>query len=302
VSPYLQIEELHSIPSTPARYGVMGHPVAHSLSPQMQLAGFNALQRPAQYVRIDVPPEKLAEAVATLRRENFCGWNCTLPNKVALSDYMDDLGQSARQLKAVNTVVRENDRLTGFNTDGDGWVRAIREEFSVDVRDLKILILGAGGAGQALARQAALEGCERLVLVNRNLERARQLADELDPSFHSTKLIGAHDRLKVIPFNEEEIAEELNSIDLVINATSLGLKTSDPAVLSSRILQPHLLVYDTIYRPARTRLIQAAQEAGCRVANGLSMLLHQGALSLELWTGETAPLEAMRKALHEAAA
>lgn len=281
----------------------MGHPVAHSLSPQLQLAAFQACGLTANYVRLDVPPEHLEAAVRTLRDLKFSGWNCTLPNKVALLNYMDELAGSARALQAVNTVLRDEDgRLIGFNTDGDGWVRAIREEFLVDVRDLRILILGSGGAGQALARQAALEKCERLVITNRTTEKAQALRQELEPHFHSTKLLGAQDRLKIIPWDEDLIAQELNTIDLVVNTTSVGLRPSDPAVLPARILQPHLLIYDTIYRPAKTRLLHAATEAGCRSANGLSMLLHQGALSFEIWTGRTAPLSAMRRALREAAA
>lgn len=268
----------------------------------MQLAAFAAYNLPASYVRIEVRPEELTSAVQTLRHQRFAGWNCTLPHKVALTSLMDELSESAQSLKAVNTVLREaEERLIGFNTDGDGWVRAIREEFYVDVRDLRILLLGAGGTGQTLARQAALEKCERLVIANRTLEKCAALQAELEPLFHTTKLLGAHDRFKIIPFDESIIANELNAIDLVVNATSIGLRPSDPPALPARILQPHLFIYDTIYRPAKSRLLHAAAEAGCRAANGLSMLLHQGALSFEIWTGRTAPLRAMRSALKEAA-
>lgn len=290
----------YELPVSPEdRYGVLGYPVKHSLSPQFQLAGFAKREIAAQYVRIEVPIEQLSAAVEKLKQMNFKGWNCTLPHKIEMLKLCRRLDESAQKLQAVNTVLNEDGTLIGFNTDGTGWVRAIREEFSVDVRDLRVMILGAGGAGQALATQAALEKCERLVLVNRTLEKAQALAKALDSHFHSEKLQGSHNRLLVLPWDEDAIAAEVNNIDLIVNATSVGLKPHDPAVLPERVLQPHLLVYDTVYR--QTKFLEAAQDAGARCANGLSMLLHQGALAFEIWTGKKAPIEEMRKALKEAA-
>ncbi|NJK92878.1 MAG: hypothetical protein HC904_14285 [Blastochloris sp.] len=205
------------------------------------------------------------------------------------------MAESAQQLGGVNTVLNQEGRLIGFNTDGLGWVRAIRESFSLDVRDLRILILGIGGAGQALARQAALENCERLVLVNRNAAKAQDLVQALTPHFQDTRLLGANCRLKALPWDEALIASELDQIDLVVNASSLGLKPGDPSPLPPHILQPHLCIYDTITRP--TPLQAAARSVGARCANGLSMLLHQGALSFEIWTGQSPDLHAMRQTL-----
>ncbi len=294
-------ETLLRLQFNPPLYGVIGHPVAHSLSPAMQLAAFQACGLQAQYVRVEIPPEKLADSVRAMRQLPFAGWNCTLPHKIAIAALADELAESARQLGAANTLLNDNGRLTGFNTDGEGWVRAVRTEFSLDVRDLRILILGTGGAGQGLAIQAALEHCQKLVLCNRTEATARSLEQKVAPHFKSDKLLGAAARLKVIPWDEKIIARELSQIDLVVNGTSLGLKPQDPSVLPARILQPHLCVHDIIYRPARTRLLDAAREAGARSANGLSMLLHQGALAFEIWTGRAAPLEEMKKALQTAA-
>ena len=293
-------ESLAELNANGQLYGVIGYPVQHSLSPALHAAAFEKCQLDAQYVAVEIPPEKLSETVALMTKKPFAGWNCTLPHKIELAKLMDELADSAQKLGGVNTVLNDNGRLVGFNTDGEGWVRAIREEFSLDVRDLRIMILGAGGAGQALAKQAALERCEKLVLVNRTEARVRELAASLAPHFDSQKLMGADARLKVVPWDEALIAKELDQIDLVVNATSIGLKASDAAVLPARILQPHLCVYDTIYRPAKTRLLAAAEEAGARTANGLSMLLHQGALSFEIWTGNQAPLMAMKMALRKA--
>ncbi|MGF1679023.1 MAG: shikimate dehydrogenase [Candidatus Methylacidiphilales bacterium] len=293
-----RIQELDELTGHQALYGVIGFPVAHSRSPAMHRAAFQAAGMSAEYVRVEVPPDQVPEAVEKMRALPFLGWNATLPHKPALLPLMDVLGDSARRLGGVNTVVHEEGRLTGFNTDGDGWVRAVRESFGLDVRDLRIMILGCGGAGAALARQATLEGCARLVLANRSVEKARQLAAELKPFFDRETLRGAHESLVAVDLQDVTVlARELDAVDLVVNGTSLGLKLTDPPPIPSSLLQPHLCIYDTIYR--NTSFQQSSRAAGCRVANGLSMLLHQGALSWELWTGREAPLEAMRDGLNE---
>jgi shikimate dehydrogenase len=301
MSDVLKVTDLATLTADCALYGVIGHPVAHSLSPAMQLAAFQATGMPARYLRLEITPDELPAAVEAMRRQPFSGWNCTVPHKAAMLALVDARDANAEAAGGVNTVLNENGQLTGFSTDGPGWVRAIREDFGLDVRDLRVLVLGAGGAGQAIARQCVLESCERLVIANRTLDKARALAERLAPHFHTTKLLGADLRLKAVPLEEAALARELHTIDLIVNATSSGLRLSDPPVLPARLIQPHHCVYDTIYRPARTGLLRAAQEAGARAANGLSMLLHQGALAWEIWTGRPAPLETMRAALKAAA-
>ncbi|HSI85227.1 MAG: shikimate dehydrogenase [Candidatus Methylacidiphilales bacterium] len=301
-----QLSELQPLPAAQTTsgssglYGVLGFPVRHSLSPGFQQAAFDALKLPARYVRVEIPPERFTEAVAELRKRPFAGWNVTLPHKGAMHDAVDELTDSARKLQGVNTVLNDGGRLIGFNTDGEGWIKAIREEFQADIRDLRIMILGAGGAGRALAIQAAIERCERLILVNRTYERVAELAEYLQPAFDRTTLIGPSQRLVALPWDEARIAEEINQVDLIVNATSVGLKAWDAPILPARVLQPHLLVYDTIYKPDPTRLLQEARAAGCRTANGLSMLLHQGAASFAIWTGQTPPLDVMRRTLLKA--
>lgn len=298
-----EIKELGELPDGGGRYGVLGWPVSHSLSPAFQRAGFAALGIAAQYVKIAVPPEGLAEAVAVLKERQFSGWNCTLPHKVAMYDLVDERAPSAERLGGVNTVARKEDgRLCGFNTDGEGWLVAIRESFQVEVRDLRVMILGAGGAGRGLAVQAALEKCRRLVLVNRTIEKARELHEHLRTLLRTEPWEGSDQRIEIIPWDEDRIGQELGGIDLLVNATSVGLRPADSPLLPASLLLPSLLVYDTIYRPARTRLLQDAAKAGARVANGLGMLLHQGAASLSIWTGREAPTDAMRTALNSAAA
>jgi shikimate dehydrogenase len=295
------LDSLSRISPSPTPYAVLGYPVAHSLSPSFQRAAFAKVGLAAQYHRVEIPAPQLGELVQKLIAGQFGGWNCTVPHKIVMYDLIRSLGHelsdAARALGSVNTVLNEGGRLTGFSTDGEGWLAAIREEFGVDVRDMRVMILGAGGAGRALAMQAALVKCERLVLVNRTFERARELADQLAPIIASDKLLGPRARLVALPWDEDLIAQEMPNIDLVVNATSCGLKSTDAPLLSSRVFTPSLLVYDTIYKPHRTKFLLNAEQSGARVANGLSMLLHQGAASFAIWTGRAAPIAEMRNAL-----
>ena len=282
----------------PLRLSVFGDPVAHSASPPMQNAALLKCGIAARYTRLHIRPGELGEALRLLPAGGFIGTNLTIPHKAAALSLLDHIDEHARKIGAVNTVVVEGEKLTGFNTDGPGLVRAVRAEFGVDVRDLRVLVLGAGGgAGRAIALQCAMEGCDRLVLVNRTFEKAEALANELEPYFKRTRLVGPVRRLEASPWDEALLKRQLDNIDLVINATSLGMKRTDARLLPVAILSPNLLIYDTVYTASRTPLLLAADEAGARGANGLSMLLYQGALSFEIWFGREAPVEEMRGAL-----
>jgi shikimate dehydrogenase len=282
----------------PIKLAVFGDPVAHSASPPMHNAALAHSGIPARYARIHVRAEELGTALSAVAREGFIGVNCTIPHKAAALGLMHRVDEHARRIGVVNTVLVDRGELVGFNTDGPGLVRAIRADFGVDLRDLRILVLGAGGgAGRAIAMQCGIEQCERLVLVNRTPEKARALAAELATFFHAPKVTGPGERLSVAEWNDASLRAEMEHTDLVINCTSVGMKRTDSSPLASSLLQPHLMVYDTIYTAARTKLMQAAAEAGARSSNGLSMLLHQGALSFEIWFDRGAPLEVMRAAL-----
>ncbi|MCK9587925.1 MAG: shikimate dehydrogenase [Terrimicrobiaceae bacterium] len=282
----------------PARLGVFGDPVAHSKSPAFHNAALRAAGIDASYVRVHVPAEKARAAFRALPKAGFLGANVTIPHKSAALAAVDEADDYARKSASVNTVVVQGDRLLGFNTDGPGLVRAIREEFSVDLRDLRIVLLGAGGgAGRAIAAQCAMESCERLVLVNRTLEKAQALASELASAFRTDRLVGPVDRIQAIPFEEPALRLQLAHADLVINATSVGMRRTDPPLIPPSLLTPNLMVYDTVYASGQSRLLEDAAAAGARCANGLGMLLHQGALAFEIWFNRPAPLEAMRQAL-----
>jgi shikimate dehydrogenase len=291
----------------PIRLGVFGDPVAHSLSPQMQNAALKHCQIDMQYVRFQISPDELREALKLIRDLKFVGVNLTVPHKIAALKLVDDLEESTKHVGAVNGIKVDppkdgfaganREKLRGFNTDGRGFARAIREEFVVDLRDLRVMILGAGGAARAIAMQCAKENCERLVIANRTLEKGKKLADELRDFFAGPRVLGPVARLQAIAWDEAAFRFHIGNIDLIVNATPLGLHRSDPSPIPARLLAPHLMVYDTFYSERRTPFVSAAIEAGARGANGLSMLLHQGALAFEIWFGREAPLDVMRNAL-----
>jgi shikimate dehydrogenase len=281
----------------PIRLGVLGDPVAHSFSPEIQNAALKACQIDVQFARFHIRPEELPLALSLLPKLNFVGANLTVPHKIAALGLVDELDDEAKQIGAVNTIAVRDGKLIGFNTDGIGFARAIRSEFSVDLRDLRVLLLGAGGAARAIAMQCAQANCERLVIVNRNFDKAKQLAGELQPRFAGPRVLGPVARLEAVPWENKALQFQLGNVDLVVNATPLGLNSNDVAPLPRELLAPHLMIYDTVYTRSRTPLLVAADEAGARGANGLSMLLHQGARSFEIWFGREASIDVMRAAL-----
>jgi shikimate dehydrogenase len=294
--PPVNYSQILTLPAKPTPYAVLGSPIAHSLSPIMQQAAFDHCGIEARYYRIDVPEEKLPGALGHLRAVSFGGWNCTVPLKVRMFEQCDRRAESAELFGAVNVVVNENGTLVGHSTDGVGWSHALREAFACGPGDLRILVLGAGGAGRSVAIQALLENCPRLILVNRNAGRARALADEIE-----TKLLrGSDDRGRLQVRTWDELPAALEEADLVVNATSAGLGPESPAVLPARVLRRGLLVFDTVYGAGCTNFRAEVEAAGARWTDGLGMLLHQGAAGFRLWTGIDAPVQVMREALQSA--
>jgi shikimate dehydrogenase len=281
----------------PIRLGVFGDPVEHSLSPQMQNAALEHCKIDMQYARFHILREELREAIDLVQKLEFVGVNLTIPHKIAVLESLDLVEDNAKRIGAVNVIKFESGKLRGFNTDGRGFARAVREEFSIDLRDLRVLVLGAGGAARAIALQCAKENCERLVIANGTFEKGQQLADSLRSFFEGPKVFGPVPRLQAIPWEERAFQFQIANVDLVVNATPVGLSRGDPSPIPSRLLAPHVMIYDTVYSAKRTPFMSAAIEAGARAANGLSMLLHQGALAFETWFQREAPIEVMRKAI-----
>jgi shikimate dehydrogenase len=271
--------------------GVFGSPIAHTASPTIHNAAFAALRMNWVYVALHVEPQNLRTALTGARDMGFTGVNLTLPHKILALDIVDEVQPEARRLGSINTVLMEHGRLRGFNTDAYGFVRAIEEEFNLALKGRRVLVLGAGGAGRAIAVKCALEGAALVCMANRTPEKIEPIAKEIA----TTKTA-----FRALKLNSKEISRHISEIDLLVNATSVGLKTGESLGLEPALFSPKLLVYDTIYQPAETELLRVAGEAGAKVAGGASMLLHQGAKSFEIWTRRKAPVAVMRRALKAA--
>jgi len=256
----------------------------------MQNAGIAALGLNWRYLAFDVDPANLREALLGAKLMGFVGVNLTVPHKLLAVDLVDELDDSARSWGAVNTVRFETESgktiARGFNTDADAITRSLREDLGIKLGGAKVLLLGAGGAGRTAALKLAAEAVGELSLVNRTESKAAAVAKEIAERHPGVRLHVGYPGTKV---------------DLLLNATSLGLKPDDamPVNEGQFSLKRSEAVYDMIYRPAETPLLKAAKAAGCRTANGLGMLLYQGAKALEIWTGRPAPIEVMRRALTE---
>jgi shikimate dehydrogenase len=274
----------------PARLAVIGHPIAHSASPRMHQAALDAFGENLRYIRLDIEPGQVGEAFVRMRALGFIGSNVTVPHKLeAMANC--EVHPDAQALGAVNTILFEEGATRGFNTDGPGFARAVADEFGVDFSSLKIAIAGAGGgAGQAIATQACLSGVPRLVLVNRTAEKLGPLVAKLRSVSPKTQIIA-------LSFDDPALAEHCLVSDLIVNASSVGLKSGDPSILPAACLRKGQLVYDTIYQPPVTPLLAMATSSGCKTGNGLSMLINQGALAFQHWFPGTGPLPFMKSAL-----
>lgn len=275
----------------PARLAVIGFPIAHSASPRMHQAALDAYGIDCRYIRVEVPAGRVPEALARMRALDFIGTNVTVPHKFDAMAACDAIDPLAKALGAVNTVRFDAAGLTGFNTDGPGFVAAVEHDFSVRLSNLKVLIVGAGGgAGQAIATQCVLSGVRHLVLVNRSIDKIVALQAKLQE-------IDAKAIVEIIALDDPRLVGHSHVCDLVLNASSVGLNPSDSSVLPATCLMKHHLVYDTIYKPVVTPLLALAAGIGCRTSNGLSMLLRQGVLSFQHWFQGTEPLPVMKEAL-----
>jgi len=275
------------------RYGVLGWPVAHSLSPSMQEAGCRALGIPAEYLRVEIPAGGLANALPRLRAAGFQGWNCTPPHKESMFALCDETDESARESTAVNTVVVSARGLRGSSTDADGGEDDMQAAWKLNLTTQRVLLLGCGGVGRTLAFRLARRGCRQLTLSNRSPGKAIQLTKEVRQF--------AQFPIQVVPWERESLAQAAQQSDLLLHATQLGLADHEILPLAAESLHKGIRVYDTVYRKDFTPLVRMAKDRGAPALDGLGMLLHQGARSLSLWTGKPAPVAAMRAALENAA-
>jgi shikimate dehydrogenase len=270
--------------------GVIGDPIAHSLSPLLHNTAFTALGLDWVSVGLRVEARHVAGAVTGIRTLGLAGVSVTMPHKAAVAELVDDCSALARRLGAVNCIVRRGDRLVGENTDGDGFLTALRRSAGFDPRGRRCLVAGAGGAARAVVLALAEAGAAEVVVCNRSAGRARKAAT----------LAGSVGRVGQ--------PAEAGEMDLVVDATPVGMGGTDAnagdeggtdALVSPALLHPGQLVVDLVYRPPVTQWLRAAAGRGATVVGGLGMLVHQAALQIELWTGKPAPVEAMWSAANQ---
>ncbi|MEO3947832.1 shikimate dehydrogenase [Gorillibacterium sp. CAU 1737] len=272
-------------------FGVFGDPVAHSQSPRMLNRAFAETGIGGVYVAFHVLPTELPNAVYGIRALGLRGVNVTIPHKVHVMAHLDEVDESARAIGAVNTIVNHEGRLIGYNTDGIGYVRSLREEAGFDPAGKRIVVLGAGGAARGIVWALAREQAAEIVIVNRTAERAVELAESF----------GEPERVRGCGSDGAEAA--LAGAELVVNTTRAGMHPDvEESPLTRSLLHPGLLVSDIVYNPRETQLLKDALAAGCRVHGGLGMFVHQGAYAFELWTGAQAPVQAMRDEVEAALA
>lgn len=274
-------------------YGIIGRPVEHSFSPAMQNAAFKEIGLNSVYVPFCPEPGQIEAAVAGIRALGLAGVNVTVPYKEAVMPYLAELTEEAVLCGAVNTIINRQGRLIGHNTDGAGFISDLRDSCNFEPSRGPVLIMGAGGSARAVAVSLAKAGCQNLALVNRNRERARNLAASVTEATSVT--------VHVFPWEpgHAELAEFARQAGLLVNCTPVGMSGKPGAVfpLTGELPGQGQLAYDLVYNPPRTPFLLLAEKNGARTANGLGMLLHQGAMAFTAWTGLQAPLEGMRKAL-----
>ena len=268
--------------------GIIGDPIEHTVSPQMHNAAFAKMGIDYLYIPFRVRKEGLGKAIEGMRALNIRGLNVTIPHKVAVIPFLDELDPLAEKIGAVNTIVNEDGVLKGYNTDATGFLQALLER-GTEPEGKNIVILGAGGASRAISFILA-EGDAHLIILNRLLELdwAEELAHRLSQTFNQ--------EVKALKLDEENLAMVLDWADILVNATSVGMSPNiDETPVPAQLLKPGLVVFDIVYNPIKTRLLREAEAAGAKTINGVDMLVWQGASSVEMWTGLREPIKLIRE-------
>jgi len=269
--------------------GVFGYPVKHSLSPVFQNAAFEYLGLDYIYIPVEVSPENLGKAIEGIKALNFVGVNLTIPHKKAVIQYIDEIDEKARIIESVNTLVNKDGWLKGYSTDGYGFIRSLKEEKGIDISGKNVFILGAGGSAYAITGASIKEGVSKIYICNRTGEKAELLKNTLSKRLQFQNIL-------VVPFEERNDKKYWKDIDLIVNTTSVGMKEGESSLIDEKNIVSVRLVYDLVYN-RKTELIQLAEKNGIPHMDGILMLIYQGAVSFELWTGMKAPIEIMKRSI-----
>jgi shikimate dehydrogenase len=276
--------------------GLIGNKLSHSISPQFQQAAFDYLGLDIRYEVWETAKDELPKVVEGMRDASKLGANVTIPHKEAVLPLLDDVDNGARRIGAVNTIVNLGSKLTGYNTDASGFMRALRDDGAFSPRNKRVVLLGAGGAARAVGFALVDVGVRSLIILNRSVERGRALAWDLKVS--DTEVVA-------LSWKDGNTLTALAECDLLVNCTSVGMKDGSgegKSPLGIGLIPKRALVYDVVYNPLETPLLAAAKKAGARTLGGLPMLVDQGAASFELWTGKSAPVDIMMRVAKRALA
>jgi shikimate dehydrogenase len=271
-------------------YGLIGQPVNHSLSPLMHNAAFSYLGINAEYKLFPLKEEEVGKFLKGASSHNIFGLNVTVPYKEKVLPFLSHVSYEAKLIGAVNTIKAASGKLEGFNTDGNGFLKHLTEDLGFDPEGKSIAVIGAGGGARAVSVYLSKVRPKRLFIYDADKSKMSSLVSYLKANFRGADIRQA--------LSVKEL--EVESSDLLLNATPVGMKESDPCLVDAKYIRKGMLVYDLIYNPKETKLLKAAKEKGAKVSNGLGMLLYQGMISFEIWTGVKAPKEVMLKALTEA--
>ncbi|OGQ75349.1 MAG: shikimate dehydrogenase [Deltaproteobacteria bacterium RIFOXYA2_FULL_42_10] len=278
-----------NITSKTKTLGIFGYPISHTLSPAMHNAVIKALGLDMVYLPFEVKPSNLKEAINGIKSLGIIGVNITIPHKESVIRFLDDISEEARLVGAVNTIVNKDRKLVGYNTDGSGYMASLKEELGFNPKSKRIIIIGAGGAARGILAALATQKPKSITVANRTLSRAVSLIKAFKGKFRDT-------RFEAIDLDNNMLKMSFNSVDLLINTTSVGMKQSKALKIPLETLPKIAIVSDIIYNPLETLLLKKAKKLGLTTHGGLGMLVHQGARSFKLWTGMDAPMNVMRKA------
>jgi len=279
----------NAVDSHTVLYGVIGDPIRHSKSPIMMNRAFRECGINGIYTAFHIKGEQLGDFIAGVRAMGIRGVNVTIPHKLDVMPFLDEIDESARLIGAVNTIVNNDGHLVGYNTDGLGYVRSLKEEAEPNLSGKRILIIGAGGATRGIVYALTKEGVASVTIANRTLARAEELAEVFKG------------RADVRAIGNEALQEACANADIVINTTSVGMFPHvDETPIDASWLREDAIASDLIYNPLTTRFLEGASAKGCRIHGGLGMFIYQGAFAFEYWTGVSAPVEAMRETVLEA--
>ena len=265
-------------------FAVIGDPIDHSLSPTIHNAAYRELEMDCTYIAYRVVQGELAIGIESLKKIKISGFNVTIPHKVEMMKYLDNLDDNCKKIGAVNTVLNDDGILRGFNTDMDGFLEPLKRK-DIEIKNKKILLLGAGGAARAIVAGFQKEGADEIIIVNRTKENGDELAE-------FSEKIGLHARSKCI----EEMDVLDSKFDFIVNASSLGLN-GEENIIPSNLMDEETTVYDIVYKPIKTDLINKAKEKNCKIIFGYEMLLGQAIRSFEIWLDKQAPYETMKRSI-----